>query len=301
MFKHILVPLDGSQMAESALPAASFLADNLGAMVTLVHVIEKNAPKEIHGQPHLRNSEEAAEYLKDAALRAFPEKLHVDCHVHSAEVKNVAKSIVAHSGELSHDLIVMSSHGSGRAHHLFLGSIAQKVIALGKIPVLVTHPHEKGERREFFCKDILVPLDGNPEHAQALIVMKEMAKAFGATLHLVVVIPGFGTLSGQMNVTSRYLPGTISTILEMSVQNAEEYLSSQLEELKSQGIAATAHVERGDPAKVIVSFAYELDVGLITLATHGKSGMEAFWAGSVTHKVCSQCKIPLLLIPIHST
>lgn len=298
MFKHILVPLDGSQMAESALPAAAFLAAKLSAMITLIHVIEKNAPSEIHGQTHLKDTKEATAYLKEVSQRVFPEGLKVDCHVHTALVENVAESIAAHSDELSHDLIIMSSHGRGRALHLFLGSIAQKVISLGKIPVLVTHPREKGEMPEFSCKDILVPLDGDTEHAQALIVMKEMARAFGATLHLVVVIPGFGTLSGQMNVTSRYLPGTISTILEMSVQNAEEYLKAQLEDLRSQGIAASAHVQRGDPANVIVSFARQLQVDLITLATHGKSGMEAFWAGSVTHKVCSQCRIPLLLIPI---
>jgi len=298
MFKHILVPLDGSQMAESALPAAAFLAEKLHAMVTLVHVMEKNAPSEIHGQSHLTNAEEATTYLKDVSQRVFPEGLHVDCHVHSALVDNVAESIVAHSGELSHDLIIMSSHGRGRALHLFLGSIAQKVISLGAIPVLVTHPGEKEDVTPFSCKAILVPLDGDPEHTQALKVMKDLARLCGAILHLVIVIPGFGTLSGQMTVTSRYLPGTISTILEMSVQNAEEYLKAQLEDLKSQGIEASAHIQRGDPANVIVSFARQLHVDLITLATHGKSGMEAFWAGSVTHKVCNQCRIPLLLIPI---
>jgi nucleotide-binding universal stress UspA family protein len=60
MFKHILVPLDGSQLAEAALPIAESLAGVLGAKVTLIHIIEKGAPGQVHGQPHLRDSAEAA-------------------------------------------------------------------------------------------------------------------------------------------------------------------------------------------------------------------------------------------------
>ena len=59
MFKHILVPLDGSMLAQAALPAAAYLSGKFNASVTLVHIIEKNAPREIHGQPHLRDAAEA--------------------------------------------------------------------------------------------------------------------------------------------------------------------------------------------------------------------------------------------------
>jgi nucleotide-binding universal stress UspA family protein len=45
MFKHILLPLDGSQLAESAVPVVAYLAEKLKAQVTLFHVIEKKAPR----------------------------------------------------------------------------------------------------------------------------------------------------------------------------------------------------------------------------------------------------------------
>jgi nucleotide-binding universal stress UspA family protein len=57
LFDHIVVPLDGSKLAEAALPVASVLAEKLGAKVTLLHAIEKGAPEEIHGQRHLRTEE----------------------------------------------------------------------------------------------------------------------------------------------------------------------------------------------------------------------------------------------------
>src|SRR5208337_3197111 len=251
MFKHILVPLDGSRMAEAALPAAAFLAAKFNAIVTLVHVVERNAPREIHGQSHLINAAEAEVYLGDTARRAFPAGIRIDRHVHTAEVDNIAESIVEHADELDHDMIVMCSHGRGKALHLFLGSIAQKVISMGSHPVLLTRPDKSKGVPEFSCKSLLLPLDGDEDHAQALPVSKELARVCGAMINLAVVIPGFGHLSGHSAVTSRFLPGTISKILEISVQNADEYLQDQLKELRSQGFEADAHVLRGDPANVI--------------------------------------------------
>ena len=54
MFKHILIPLDGSRLAETVLPAGVYLAGVLGSTVTLLHVIERDAPQEVHGERHLQ-------------------------------------------------------------------------------------------------------------------------------------------------------------------------------------------------------------------------------------------------------
>lgn len=298
MFNHILVPLDGSLMAESAIPAAAFLAGKFGARVTLMHVIEKNAPREVHGQPHLKNVNDAVNYLNGVSKRGFPEGNAVECHVHEAAVEDVSRSIVAHADELNHDLVIMCSHGGGKALHLFMGSIAQSVIALDSRPVLITHPNEQGEAPPFSCGKILVPLDEHPEHAQAVPCSEGVARACGASVHLAMVIPRLTTLSGNMTLTGRMLPGTTSRMLELAYQDAEKYLQFLLRTLVDQGFTASAHVLRGDPAKTIVEAADRAEIDLIVLATHGKAGMEAFWAGSVTHKICSWSKVPLLLIPI---
>ena len=95
MFKHLLVPLDGSRLAEAALPAAAFLAARLGASVTLIHIIEHDAPQEVHGEHHLTSGDEACAYL-EAAARHMQEHapgvtLDVERHVHTAEMKDVAQ------------------------------------------------------------------------------------------------------------------------------------------------------------------------------------------------------------------
>ena len=298
MFKHILIPIDGSLLAEAALPAAVFLAEKLQARITLMHVMERNAPDKVHGQPHLKHPQDAERYLKELAKRSFPERIRVDCHVHANEVDDVAGSIVAHADELKHDLVIMCSHGRGAALHLFLGSIAQRVIALGSKPVLITHPDDQGRPPAFSCRHILVPMDDNPEHAKALPVSKDLARACRATLHIVSVIPELATLSGDQAVASKMLPGTTSQLLELTAQDANKYFQGLEEGLRQEGFEASAHVLRGDPAGVIVEAAVRAQIDLIVVSTHGRTGMDAFWSGSVAHRICSQSRIPLLLLPI---
>lgn len=298
MFRHILVPIDGSLMAESALPAAAFLAEKLQARVTLMHVVEKNPPDAVHGQPHLKHAQDAERYLHEVAKRYFPYPIRVDCHVHTNEVDDVAGSIVAHVDELAHDLVVMCSHGRGAALHLFLGSIAQSVIARGSKPVLITHPNAEGKPPAFLCRHMLVPLDDDPEHAKALPLTKDLARACGATLHLTTVVPDLATLSGEKAVASRMLPRTTSRVLELATQDAGKYIRGLEQGLRQEGFEACGHVLRGDPAGVIVEAAERAKIDVIVIGTHGKTGMDAFWAGSVAHRVCSQSKVPLLLIPV---
>lgn len=298
MYGHFLVPLDGSRMAEAALPAAAFLAAKLQARVTLFHVVERHPPAEVHGQTHLRDAEAAGRYLESVAQQAFAPGIQVDCHVHAPQADDVAASIVAHAAELHHDLVVMCSHGRGQALHLFLGSIAQKVIGQDSRPVLITHPDEEGAAPTFVCRRLLLPLDGDPAHGQALPVAKELAQACAASLFLANVVPKLGTLSGEMVTTSRILPGTTNRMLELAVEEAAEYLAGEVAALQREGFAATARVLRGDPAKMLMTAACREEIDLIVLATHGKTGLTAFWAGSLAHKICGYRQIPLLLLPI---
>ncbi|QWV98367.1 universal stress protein [Geomonas nitrogeniifigens] len=298
MFKHILVPMDGSKLAEAALPAARFMAEKLGAQVTLFHVVEKDAPSQVHGQKHLTGFEEAQRYLQEVARQWFDGIPRVECHVHETETQLVSQSIVAHAAELGHDLVVMCSHGRGKAIHLLFGSIAQKVIAGGTLPVLITHPDERGEPPPFCCCQILLPLDTDPEHEKGLPVVKAVARICNADLHITTVIPTYESLPPDEKVTARTLPATASRILDLEARDASEHLDGVVQELVREGIRASAHVLRGDPAETIARAAQEAKIDLMVLPTHGKTGMAAFWTGSVAHGICSRSRCPLLLVPI---
>jgi nucleotide-binding universal stress UspA family protein len=298
MFKHLLVPLDGSRLAEAALPAAAYLAQTLEAPVTLFHVIERDAPQAIHGERHLRDPDEARAYLDEVATRAFPLGLHVERHVHTSEVNDVARSIVAHIGELEPDLIVMCTHGWGGLRNWLFGSIAQQVIGLGRIPILLIQPDEDGGAPPFSCRQLLVPLDGDPEHEQGLPIAAGLARACKAALHLVMVVHTLRTLPGERALTARLLPGATSVWLDLTQQGGQLYLDNHLAQLQAAGLSVRADVHRGDPAKAIVRTARRVNADLIVLGTHGKSGMDAFWSSSVAPQVSSQSYVPLLLVPV---
>ena len=298
MFKHLLIPLDGSLMAEASLPAAVSLSRILGASVTLFHVIERDAPQEIHGQRHLTSPDEAESYLNDIASRFFPADIPVQRHVNSSEVSDVARSIVEHVRELGPDLIVMCTHGRGGLRGFMFGRIAQQVAGLDKTPVLLVPPVPTTGPRMFLWNRILVALDGNPEHEDGLLVASSLAAICKAELCLIMVVRTFNTLSGEEAAKAKMHPGATHVLLDLAEQEANEYMSRLIDTLQVKGVPATTAVYRGDPAKVITSMAEKTKTNLIVLATHGKTGMDAFWSGSATPNVTSRSIIPLLLIPV---
>ncbi len=297
MFSHLLVPLDGSEMAESVLPAAVHLARTLGARLTLLHVLEHNAPGEVHGQRHIRSEQEGLRYLTETAAR-LPPGLKVNVHVHPNEEHNIARSIVEHAQELGVDLILVCTHGRSNLRRWLFGSIAQQMLAQGDTPVLVIYPSEIPQGQGFQCRQILTPLDGDPDHEAGLAVATQLARACAANLHLVAVVPTRGTLSGEETASAIWLPATTNALLDMSQQATREYLQRQAAQAAEAGIAVTTTVQRGEPAAAIAQAAQEVHADLIVMATHGKSHTDAFWSGSVSPRVSSKTRRPLLLVPV---
>ena len=301
MYKRLLVPLDGSSLAEAALPVANYLAQRFGATVTLLHLIERNAPAQVHGETHLTDEGQANAYLQKAAQRSFAPDVVTDTHVHTSEVSDVARSITAHADELANDLIVMCVHGRGGVQGWMVGSIAQQVVASGHNPVLLIPVQSAPIPEKFTCEQILVSLDVDPEHAQALPPAIELAQWCGAALHLAIVIPTPQTLSATEASISRLLPLTTSALLEMNEHQAVDYLRAQVEHIQQQGVSATGSTYRGSPAAVIVEVAKQKQANLLVLATHGRTGLDAFLEESVAAKISNHSHIPLLLIRIRET
>src|SRR5512133_2844131 len=193
MFVNILVPLDGSTLAEAALPGALWFSRLFGARITLLHVIEHNAPASVHGERHLTNEADALTYLRSVAEH-FPSGTQVDFHVHSEEVSNVARSIAMHASELVQDMVVMCSHGKSGLRQFMVGSIAQKVISYGSMPVLLIHPQRDQAALFEHVDRLLVALDDDPEHNCGLEMAGLVAEQSKAGLHLVNVVPRLESL-----------------------------------------------------------------------------------------------------------
>jgi len=299
MFHHLLVPLDGSRMSESSLPAAARLAKRADALLTLVHVIEKHAPSAIHSERHLVTPAEAAAYLTEVARTPVLAGLRVKTHVHEAEVRDVARSITEHTAELAPDLVVMSIHGTGGARRLVFGTIAQQVIGLGATPVLLVRPsREAPAATEKEWTSIVAPIDGNPVHEKCLPLAAELAVAFSCRLHLLMVIPHPGELTGSEKAASVLLPGATRIKLEMDSAGASDYVAARAAELTAAGVRTSCEASRGDPALAIVRTARRLSADFVVMGTHGRAGTEAFWEGSVAARVIARSRVPLLLVPL---
>jgi nucleotide-binding universal stress UspA family protein len=297
MFKHILVPLDGSKLAESVLPAAISFALKFNAPVTLLHIIEQDAPEEVHRDHHLTEAGEAKTYLAAIAKHAFPAEVKVNLHVHTSPVADVARSIVDHSSdEIQPDLIILCSHGNGGMHDLLYGNIAQEVAAGCGTPVLLIKPDEA--KKPFELKHILVPLDNESVHDKALPIAELLAKVYHAQLNLFCVIPTLGTLSGEQAAVSNMLPATSTAYLDIAEEIAQEHFQGHLNIYKKNHIQATAEIARGDPAQLIAKSAEKLGSDLILFGTHGRVGLDAFWNRSVAATVARRTKIPILLVPL---
>ncbi len=295
MFENILVPLDGSKLSEASLDPAAVLARRLGSHVMLLHVIEQDAPAEVHKEHHLTEAEEAQAYLKEVARRAFPPEVQVETHVHTAPVSDVASSIVAHaSNEFSPDLIVTCTHGRGGMRDMIFGSIAQQIVAQGATPLLLIKPGSP----KFQLDTILAPLDPDSVHDDGLPLTVSLARSFAARLVLLSVVPTFASLTGEQAAASSLMPASTQVMLDMREETARAHLSEHVDALQAEGIKAAADVERGNPASAIEKVAEQFTANLIVLCTHGKAGVGAFWARSVAPQVAQHTKIPLLLIPL---
>jgi nucleotide-binding universal stress UspA family protein len=296
MFKHLLVPLDGSRLAEAVLPAVESLATRLRADVLLLHIRERGAPAEVHGERHLREPGEAGDYLEALAERLRAEGISVTYHVHDVPEGDVARSIVAHAEEEDIDLIVLSTHGSGRVRDVLVGSIAQQVLNRGATPVLLTRPEPDGSARPFEPHTVLVPLDATADAELALEPASELAGLFGARLHLVMVVPTPETIHDDRIAAATLLPAATRAALDLEQQDALRYLEDLAEHLDPRGAAVSTEVRRGDIASTLSQEAAEPGVGLIVLATHGRAGLQAIWARSVAARLLSRTRAPVLLL-----
>ncbi len=297
MFKRLLVPLDGSRLAESVLPTAVFFAEKFGATILLLHAIEQDAHATIHGDRHLSDVAEAETYLSAVAARLTRPTIVVTKHVHTVQQDDVARCIIEHSVEHQADLVALCAHGRGGWRDMIVGNIAQQVISRGTTPVLFIRP-KPGDATRYNCQKILLPLDGTPHHEPALPVAAGIARACGAAMRLVSVVPTVGTLSAERAGAGMLLPTTMTEILEFAQRGAIEYLQGVMRKLSADGVRVTAEVARGETAPAILDAARRADADLIVLATHGRTTMDAFWAGSVTPRVLSQSHAPVLLVRV---
>jgi nucleotide-binding universal stress UspA family protein len=296
--ERLLVPLDGSHLAECVLPPAISLARHLRARLMLLHVMERSAPPTVHGDRHLTGVAEAEAYLREVTSRVGP-GVAVDRHVHPNKEGDVAKSITDHAADLGVDLIVLSTHGGGGARRVLFGSVAQQVLHLGTRPVLLVRAPDIGvvdAAAPWNVSRVLVPLDGSPASEDALPVSLAVAGAYGAEVHLLRIVPTLTTIPGERASAARLVPTAAMASLEIEEAEAKKALEAIASRIRDGGIRARAVVGRGEPAQGVLEGAVRIQADLVVMATHGRTGLDAVLSGSVASRIAAKFPRPLLLV-----
>jgi nucleotide-binding universal stress UspA family protein len=297
MFLRMLVPLDGSRLAEAALPAATRLALLTRCSATLLHVIEKRPPATIHGDTHLRDVDRAEEYLGGVAARLRGAGVSVQTHVHTVPRGDVPRCIAEHAGELEQDLIVLCRHGAGGLRRFVFGSNAEQVLTHGATPVLLIQAGEEGAAKPFGPHRILALVDKTPATRPALAMAAELASLAGCALHLLSVVTTADAMTGEEAMVGRLVPGTTRQLLDLITEEETLFLQEEVNRLGSSGVAVNAAVERGDAGARLVEASRETGADLVVAAARGSAGLSAFWNDALTRKVAEAYDGALLLIP----
>jgi nucleotide-binding universal stress UspA family protein len=305
-FAHILLPLDGTAMAERVLPVARGLADAAATRITLLHVLEHGAPARKHGERHLRESAAAEAYLGDLAARAFAGYARVDWHTHADAVRDLPASLVEHAQEFRPDLVVMCAHGNLGWKEWLRGNLAQRMLHTSarlasdqpqpQAPVLLVQPAADG-RVVFPFRRILIALDGSDAHEQGLAPAANLAGHLGVPLLLFTAISAGASVRGRQGATAGLLPRATEEVLRIAEDEAAAHLERHVRELLAAGVAASGRVARVEPAEGIVATAAEVGADLIVLGTHALRATSAFWEGSITPHVLQKAHTSFLLAP----
>lgn len=290
----ILVPLDGSPTAEAVLPVAITLARALPAAISLLHVIERDAPRRVHGEQHLTDKTEAETYLAGVARRLETEGVNVTWHVHVVPVGNVPLSIAAHAAEEGSSLILLSTHPPRDPRSWLTGAVAQGVIRHAAPPVLLLRADPR-QGIQFAPQEVRVTLDTGRQGEVALPPALRLARALGIPVRLLMVVPTVETIPGDQAAAARLIPSGAAAALDLEEAAARDYLGGLASRIAAAGVPVELEVARGDPAQAVAAIA-RARPGITALATHGRAGLNALWTGSVGSRVIARAEGPFLLV-----
>jgi nucleotide-binding universal stress UspA family protein len=303
----ILVPLDGSELAEQALPLAIALARASDAELHLMHVFVPYAARADMPGAVLDNTElerkleeQSTEYLRSVTERAaseLPGRVHAD-PVRTRPIRSPYSESVAvvdrlrrAAARLHPDLMVLATHARGGLGRAWLGSVADALIRRVNVPTLLVHPREDAPVPAQPFSHIVVPLDGSQLAEESIPVAARLAALGNARVTLLrVVIPqlalGPRSVALQFNMDQ----------LDHHQREAKRYVDEVADRYRAAIPAIQAEViMASSPPRAILEWSEQHGADLIAMSTHGRSGFRRFMLGSVADKVIRGAHIPVLL------
>lgn len=280
MYGRILVPLDGSELAEAALEYSAALATKLHSKIIVFSVCNEGERIE---RPLKLYLDKVTEDLYNRSIEAISELSYGD----------PADQIIDFTEKANVDLIVMASHGHGGTSRWRFGGVSSKVMnesyiplllvrtSIATTPTLITYPTR-----------ILVPLDGSElsetslKHALSLTII-------GHTEIVLFRVNDSDEADAIDNTQSEQQ--SIGNKRNGREQEIQDYLAGLKNNIETEGVLVHTECTNGKPAEGIIKYAESHDISMIAITSHGRS-QQQYWAfGSVANKVVQGTSRPILL------
>ena len=324
MFQKIVVPLDGSERAEAAIPVATRIARSTGASLLLIRIIYQHLeytrytrvlaiPDELNSDMIEEETTQASNYLQQIARSDLLAGIKVEAQTVTSTA--IAEAILEMADQAHADLIILCRHGHTGLKRWALGSMAQKLTRHSSVPLLVLHEKSDSQSHVYAthpqAMHILVALDGSPVSETAVVPAAHLGIALSGpeqtVLHLVQVLP-LPASHGPLSVHQATLAAR-----ERIISDTHAYLEAVKKkvltgDLASSNLTLTMSVlVQDDVAGALVEMASGKEKGtekpetieqidLIALTTHGRSGLQRWALGSIAERVLDTTRQPLLII-----
>lgn len=286
----IVVPLDGSELSERAIPVAVALARGLGATLRFLTVWEsEDRDLEQHFPALAADLSLAAEtYYGEYLGRVAPKAQGVSV---AAEVRSgePAEQILAYASQVAADFIVLSTHGRSGVSRWWYGSVTDRIVHTSPVPVVVVGPNALPDTTTYGVRRIATPLDGSPLSESAIDTALRLAEALSARLTLVRAVR-WAAQAYPYTLPEAYVP-QLDAELEAG---ARAYLEGVRAGLETSVPVDTA-VVRGVIADSLMEFCERESVDLVVMSTHGRSGLARATLGSVADRLLhGPCPVALI-------
>ena len=285
--KKIIWATDGSKESEEALNYAVFLAKRFGSEITGIHVIPM--PEKLLYKTEFQNwTIKVEENIQSKLTLIANELASQGINFQGVVLKGEPdKEVVGFAHREKADLIAIGNRGLGLIDRILIGSTALRILRESNVPVFAVK--KRGEEGTVDIRNILVPLDIYEKVDSALNYAIDLAEAISANISVVYVFK-LGAFFDEIPFS----------VLEDLINNSSNKLAKRVEEIKlKRGIKLEINTEviRGiSLSTAIVDYAFNKNVDLIVINTHGRKGVKRFILGSVTEKVIQESTCAVLAL-----
>ncbi|MDY6764551.1 MAG: universal stress protein [Halobacteria archaeon] len=285
MYENILIPTDGSKGAEGGVEHGLRIARRYDATVHTLFVVEPvyptadfedfttnwNTIKEAFRDQGERVTEEVADRVDEHGLKA----------VTSVQEGSPHGVILDYADENDIDLIAMGTHGRTGLRRYLMGSVTERVIRSSEVPVLAAKAPKEDDRKGDY-NNVLIPTDGSRGVERAIEHGLNIADEFDANLHALYVI--------DTDIVNW------STLLDTFSEEGEVATKEIEKRAASFNMGTTTEVVEGTPHEEILDYIKKKNIDLVVMGTHGRSGLDRLFIGSVTSKVVRSSEVPVLTV-----